>query len=459
MAPLALFSCLVFIAWLLVRDCKRRPSVSAAAWIPTLMVLILGSRVPSSWFRQQRVVTGLGNESGGLLIDQVFYLLMIFGSWIVATSRGVKWGKLFAANTAIMLFYVYFAMSFLWSNYPLDSFIRALKDFGVTVLVIPVIFSEKEPLEALRAVYVRCACVLLPLSMLFIRYYPAYGRVYARGGETTYTGVSVSKNSFGQILLISIVFLIWDHLETRLADGKRLWSGMRWDRLVLLLMGVWLLRLSHSQTSFVCLCIALALILRSRRLASRTINNAVFFVALSLPFLILLTQQFSSIAAPILEALGRDMTFTGRANIWQHITSTTVNPWIGCGFYNFWGGPGGRAIMEAMQTGIPNAHDGYLDIYLDGGAIGVALLFWLLFASGKRIIRRLPGNGYQRLRFAFLIVAIVANLTESNFARLSAFWFTTVLVLLEFPFLKANEPFGRGPQESSNGSGVAEVAT
>src|SRR5208337_758215 len=419
MAPLLLFFCLVFIAWLLVRDCKRRPSVSAAAWIPTLMVLILGSRVPSGWFRQQRVVTDLSNAAGGLLIDQVFFLLMIFGSWIVATSRGVKWGKLFAANTAIMLFYVYFAMSFLWSNYPLDSFIRVLKDFGTTVLVISVIFSEKDPMEAVRAVYVRCACVLLPLSMLFMRYYPAYGRVYDQGGETEFTGVATQKNSLGQILLISIVFLIWDHLETRPAGRKWLWSGMRWDCLVLLLMGVLLLRLSHSQTSFVCLCIALALILRSRWLASRMINRAVFFVALSLPFLILLTQQFSSIVAPILDALGRDMTFTGRANIWQHITSTTVNPWIGCGFYNLWGGPGGRAIMEAIQTGVPNAHDGYLDIYLDGGAIGVALLFWLLFASGKRIIRRLPGNGYQRLRFAFLIVAIVANLTESNFARIS----------------------------------------
>jgi O-antigen ligase len=412
-----------------------------------------------AWFGLPPDITGgLPNGASGLLIDQAFYLLMIVGSWIVATSRGVKWNKLFAANTAIMLFYLYFGISILWSPYPLNSFIRVFKDFGATVFVISVILSEKDPLEALRAVYVRCACVAIPLSFFLIRYYGDLGRAYARNGDTMFTGVTTTKNAFGELLMISIVFLVWDHLETRPAGAKRLWSGMRWDHLVLLLMGAWLLHLSYSQTSFVCLCIGLALILRSGWLASRMINRVVLFVALSLPFLLLLTQQFSSIVAPILDALGRDTTFTGRTDIWKHITFTTVNPLVGCGFWNFWGGPGGKAIQAAMQTPVPNAHDGYLDIYLDGGLIGLVLLFCVLFTCGKRLIRNFHVNRYQRVRFAFLIVAILVNLTESNFARLGLVWFTTLLMLLEFPFLKTNETFAHEPQASSDG-GVVEVAT
>ena len=70
-----------------------------------------------------------------------------------------------------------------------------------------------------------------------------------------------------------------------------------------------------------------------------------------------------------MHALGRNATFTGRTQIWEHINIDTVNPLFGSGYWNFWGGPGGERINQEMQSLIPNAHNGYLDIYLDGGAI------------------------------------------------------------------------------------------
>ncbi|MGO9305295.1 MAG: O-antigen ligase family protein [Candidatus Korobacteraceae bacterium] len=340
------------------------------------------------------------------------------------------------ANIPIVLFYGYFVISTLWSSYPLDSLIRITKDFGATIIVISVILSDKKPLDALRAVYVRCACVLIPLSADLVRFSPL-GKQYARNGNVSYIGAAVQKNSFGEMLLIFMIFLVWDHIEARSAAGaKRLWSGMKWDCAVLLLMGIWLLRLSDSQTSFVALLMGLALLLRTGWLASRRVTRLILVVALSLPILLLCTQQFSSVFTPILQALGRDATFTGRTDIWHHITFSTVNPWIGEGYWNFWGGPGGRAIATAMETGIPNAHDGYLDIYLDGGLIGLFLLSCVLVTSGRRLIRNLPIHRFYRLSFAFLIVAIVHNLTESSFARLSALWFTTVLMLMDFPSLR-----------------------
>ena len=163
--------------------------------------------------------------------------------------------------------------------------------------------------------------------------------------------------------------------------------------------------------------------------------------------------------APALESLGREPTLTGRSDIWDHISSTTVNPLIGAGFYNFWGGPGGEAIRETMRTGVPNAHNGYLDTYLDGGFISLVLLFCLLLASGKRIIRSAARDGYHGLRFAFLIIAIVVNLAESNWGRISAVWFTTILVCLDFPFLKASETLGHAQQESNSSSVPLEAVT
>ncbi|MBZ5614918.1 MAG: O-antigen ligase family protein [Acidobacteriia bacterium] len=370
------------------------------------------------------------------MIDQVFFASMIATSFFIAWLRRVKWSKVFGANVAIMLFYGYFVASSLWSTYQLDSLIRVTKDFGATIVVISVILSEKKPLEAVRAVYIRCACVAIPLSAYLVRFSPL-GKQYARNGDVTYIGAAVQKNSFGEMLLLFMIFLVWDHLEARsAAHAKRLPNKVRWDFLVLLVMGAWLLNLSGSQTSTVSLLIALALMLRTGWLASQRVSRLVFVVALSLPILLLCTQEFASVFTPLLTILGRDATFTGRTDIWHHITFGTVNPVIGAGYWSFWGGPGGRAISIAMKTGVPNAHDGYLDIFLDGGLIGLFLLSCVLIASGRRLIKNLQVHRYYYLCFAFLIIAMVHNLTESSFARLSALWFTTLLAMMDFPSLR-----------------------
>ena len=51
----------------------------------------------------------------------MFYLTVLLLCLIIATARGMKWGRLFTANNAIGLFYVYFAVSILWSSDPTGS--------------------------------------------------------------------------------------------------------------------------------------------------------------------------------------------------------------------------------------------------------------------------------------------------------------------------------------------------
>lgn len=438
MAPIAHLLCWIFIVVLLVRDSRRRVGVSLATWVPTLMLIVLSTRSPGDWLGLYGgASSGFANDRSGNPIDQIFYAGVIAASLAISLIRGVKWGKIFPANSALMAFYGYFILSSIWSTYPADSLIRILKDFGGTIIVISVILSEKKPLEAIRAVYARCACILIPLSAYLVKFSPL-GKQYARAGEVTYIGAAVQKNSFGELLLVFMFFLIWDHLETRSGKGDkrvRLWSGLRWDTVVLLLIGIWLLELSNSQTSFVSLLMGLALVLRTGWLASPKVSRLVLAVALSLPILLLCTQEFSSVFTPLLESLGRDATFTGRTDIWKHITFTTVNPLIGAGFWNFWGGPGGRAIQIAMDTGVPNAHDGYLDIFLDGGLIGIFLLSCVLISCGWRLIKNLALHRYYQVGFAMLIIAIVHNVTETSFGRPSPLWFTTLLMIVNFPGL------------------------
>jgi exopolysaccharide production protein ExoQ len=288
---------------------------------------------------------------------------------------------------------------------------------------------------------VRCAYVLIPLSVVFIKYFPEYSRAYTIGGEVTITGATTQKNSLGEIVLVFTLFLFWDFFETRRLGPKRRRNRIPWDHIILLIMGMWLLHLSQSKTALLCTVAGVFLLARSGRLARTAVNRAAIVGALSLPFLLFFSQAFSSVIAPFIEALGRDMTFTGRANIWQHVTISTVNPLIGAGYWNFWGGPGGYAISQAMDTVIPNAHCGYVDIYLDGGVLGLVVLFVMLTGCGFRIVRYLKKSSdadrYLRMRLAVMVVAIMYNLSESTFARMGPIWFTTLLMMVDLPMKPA----------------------
>ena len=451
MAFPALIVCLLFIAFLLRRDIKRRKTVSWAVWLPTIFLLIVGSRPLSMWFGQGGTWNGegLANNAEGSPIDQIFFFSLIIGSLLIATARHVNWGRLFAANLPVFLFYLYFVLSVLWSEDPMGSAKRLFKDFGM-IFVIGLLLSEKNPVEAIGALYVRCASVLFPLSAVCIRWFPAIARRFSKNGSVEYSGVTTQKNSLGEVVLVFGLFLIWDYFET-LPRGKWRWRQFPWDRVLLLVMGVWLLHMCQSKTGLLCLVIGTVLMLRRGWFASRMLNRAVLIAALCLPCIVLFAQQFEFVLAPVVQAVGRNLTFTGRTDIWEHIDLHTVNPLIGFGYYNFWGGSGGQMVNEEMHMTIPNAHDGYLDIYLDGGAIGIALLASMLITYGGRFIRTFNRDLFHRLRFAIVIAAIVYNISESNWARLTPLWFTVVLALVYLPGLRA-------PQRVLQRARPAEVA-
>ncbi len=428
--------------WLLIGDTRRRRSVSAAVWVPVALLLIIGSRSPSEWLAGGRsnfetgALSGMGNDVAASPVDTLFFALVILAAFMIASQRGVSWMRMFQANTAILFFYIFFALSVIWSGDPMGSFKRIVKDFGL-LFVIAVIYSERNPLDAMRAVFVRCAFVLFPLSVVLIKYYPDIGREYAVAGDVLYTGVTVQKNSLGELILVLTLFLLWDVLEMRRANEGRKQRRWPWAHLLMLLLGLDLLRLSQSKTATMCLVVGAVLLLRKGALRSVRLSRLSFGAAMALPFLLFFSQQFQSIIAPVIEAMGRNMTFTGRTDIWDHITLQTVNPLFGAGYWNFWGGPRGFAIAEQMKTTIPNAHCGYIDIYLDGGLCGLVLLAIVLFTAGHKILHRMASSAdedrFLLMRHALLCVVIIYNLFESTYARMMPLWFTTLLLIVDFP--------------------------
>lgn len=128
------------------------------------------------------------------------------------------------------------------------------------------------------------------------------------------------------------------------------------------------------------------------------------------------------------------MTFTGRTDIWSAVLKENINPLFGTGFYSFWLGDRIPRLSERYSFALNEAHNGYLETYLNSGLIGLFLLVGLIIAAAKRISQDiLTGSSYATLRFAFLVSTAFYAMSESVFNRLNFVWLVFLLVIMEYP--------------------------
>ena len=105
---------------------------------------------------------------------------------------------------------------------------------------------------------------------------------------------------------------------------------------------------------------------------------------------------------------------------------------MGEGFNTFWAGE--RMEQLADKTfGIIQAHNGYLETYLNGGLIGVGLLVVLLLVTYIRTRKKLVlGMPDGSIRFVILLTAILYNNSEASFNKIGPLWFVTLYTFMEY---------------------------
>lgn len=423
---LILLASLAFSWWLIRRDVARREGISSAIWIPTIWVVIICSRPVSMW-------VGFGGATDtleGSPVDALIFFILIFAAFVILSRRGLNWSAVLSENWPIFLFYAFLLVSVLWANSPLVSFKRWFKEFG-NIAVLLVILTEAEPQQAFRAVFVRCAYLWLPLSLVFIRYFPSLGRFYTtHGGEAEITGVTCQKNSLGVLLLVCGLILLWDWLELRKA--QRPLKAMRTESRIhfcLLALTAYLLYLSNSASSTVCLLVAVTIVVSTRLPFFRRRLHLLGVTALAFVLAFWLLDQTVGITENVVSGLGRDMTYTGRTDVWRELLNLHTDPVLGVGFMSFWDDE--RLISRLPEWVGYSAHNGYLEEYLVGGWIAIFLLAVMLLAAGLRINNALKHDGdYGAVRLAIFFAFLIGNFSESNIACMTPVGFLFLLAAI-----------------------------
>jgi len=140
------------------------------------------------------------------------------------------------------------------------------------------------------------------------------------------------------------------------------------------------------------------------------------------------------IYANALVLLGKDPTLTDRTVLWHDLLQVEINPIFGAGFESFWLGDRFREFAASRWWAPNQAHNGYLETYLNLGLVGLFLLIAVLVATFWKGRRELFRNfEFGRFRLGFLLAVVAYNWTEAAFKNISPIWFVFYLIALDYP--------------------------
>jgi exopolysaccharide production protein ExoQ len=414
------------------RDNSAR--TSKALWIPVLWLLINGSRPVSDWLQVGPTMDTPDQYLDGSPLDAIVWGVLLAGGLLVLVGRRRQVGAFLRENGPILLFFAYCALSILWSDHSFVAFKRWTKAIGDVVMVL-VVLTDPDREAAVKRLLARAGFVLIPLSVLFVKYYPDLGRSYNPWTWVpTFSGVTTGKNLLGMTCLVCGLGSLWHFLAAYTGQKRK----ERTRRLIahgtILAMVIWLFSIADSMTSLSCFVMAGGLMVMTS-LSRFGRKTAVVHLAVAAIVGLSVCALFLDSGGSLVSSLGRDATLTGRTEVWKAVLSLKGNPLLGTGFESFWLGDRlERVWFLIKEKGIQEAHNGYLEVYLNLGWIGVTLLAVIIVTSYKKVIaalRRDPDLG--RIRLAFFVVGVVYNFTEAGFRMMSLVWIGFLLATMAVP--------------------------
>jgi exopolysaccharide production protein ExoQ len=441
MSPtLALVLTLGFMAFLFRRDFRQKPNVTGAIWLPITWMFIMASRPPTKWLNIAGVPLSLNGWEEGNPTDAVLFLLLTLIGICVLYQRRVSLSEITRENAWLTVFVLYCFVAILWSDFHFVGFKRWIKVLGHPVMVL-VIFSEPDPKEAFLCVMKRLAYVVLPVSILWLKYYPELGRAATEWGAMMNCGISLGKNALGGICMVLGFVFVWHLLQVWRWPRGAVRRKEIWLMLGLLLMTAYLLRKAHSATSWIGLLLSLVTLVF---LGFRSVNKKAIGVYIVVAVAVCAIAQLTfDVYGHVVDVSGHESTIEGRGRLWEILLQMDTNPILGTGFESFWLGERVQSIWKQVRWHPNQAHNGYLEMYLNLGAVGLCIFLGLIIATFRKIrLDLLNDFDWGRLRMCLLVAILAHNWTEAGFRGLSLTFFMFFLIAIDYWRLKvaAMEP-------------------
>ncbi len=399
------------------RDDRYQWLTGAMVWL--LVVLMI---VPEGF--DYGSLANAGAPASGSLISRLLWLVLLaLGTLILLRRAGFGWLLLRKSSGLLpgllLAFVLLTTASIGWSIEPAVTARRLIRVLTIVIdagALILIGWHAARFQNLLRPVI---SLVLLG-SIIFGLGWPQLAIHQDSSAELAgaWRGLANHKNGLGDIACIGLI--LWCHA----------WLTRESSALMALLGGVLALScllLSRSSTSLLATLMALSwliLLLRAPPALRRYMPHLIVgFVSLLLLYslaLLGLVPGLDLLLSPVSALTGKDLSFTGRTEIWQLVSEhIRQQPWLGSGYGAYWTGPvistPSYAFIERMAFYPGSAHNGYLEILNDLGVLGLLLLLVYLTSYLRQALRLLGLDRKQGALYLVLFVQqAITNLSESR---------------------------------------------
>ena len=299
------------------------------------------------------------------------------------------------------------SLSALWSQNPSRSLVFGICYFVDTLFAF--FLACELDADQLPVLMNRLLLVLSVSCILLVVFVPSLG-IEAGDGRfaSAWRGLFDQRGVSGRVTLylLTASLAILPKFRTKLT-------------LLAILLGFVVLANAHAVSDWVVFsifCAYLALQIVNRRLSPR--SSAAFLLVCALVAICALTL-FVMQSSTILPLLGRDPTLTGRSDIWRVLLpSVAKRPFLGYGFYAFWLGLTGesKGIVQQLHWDFGYAHNGFLEVTLQLGAVGLGL-FLLTLIQGLRSTwqcLRYDKSGRYEWYAGIILMTLIINIDDCS---------------------------------------------
>ena len=413
------------------RAAGRKAAVAPLDKIIAFSVLLLMSKAIV-----MLVITGGDITAIDLADGSVVYQFLVTGAYAVCAARVLARRadavRLASQNLPLLALIAVAVASTVWSVNAPVTLRRTIGLAGTTVAAwyVALYFRPSEFLELLFSLLTSIAV----LSLLAVLLFPDLA-IHSDLHAGDWRGVFTHKNNLGEAMAlgVSVAFI-------RLASrGKsRVTSALS--------IGIcgFMLAMSQSRASWVAAVVAVMVCLLTR------FNRLSFW--LRVPALVIAVSTLTTALTVLwlnidaaLALIGRDLTLTGRTVLWASAFSAGLDrPWLGYGYRAFWlGANGGAASIgrgaTAFAMEINHGHNGFLDLWLEMGLVGLILFLVVLLPFARRAFRiaRRGTMSEQWWPLTLLVLILpVSFATTVILDRNNYYWVIFVTTLL---YLRAGE--------------------
>ena len=373
---------------------------------------VITALTPSSKQQAEVKLVSADVNTSAVIIEASVYA---FGGVLVL----MRWRRVLrAARIAwpLLALAVLASLSTAWSVQPMVTLRRSIWLLIGTVFAIYI--GERYSIKEFAHLLARTFCFIIVLIFIFYWVGPDYVIDWTYAGA--WKGLSAYKNTFGEQMAVAVVLLALVRF--------RYWP---WTRYMFFLLAASLLLLSHSATGLVCGILALATvpIWRLIRGEQRLLGYMLAALASSLAIYCILAPP-----EPLFQMLGRDPSLTGRTRLWNILLPViAARPFLGYGYAAFWDGwkPEVLNVWIQAQRLVPVADNGYIDLCLGLGAVGVSLFFYLFVQAFRHAVEYMKFEptfiGVWPL--VYLCIFAADNICESALLTRGTFSFLVFAIL------------------------------